>query len=231
MEAAGASGGQVRPWASSAWRAVVEAVPRAVEVHHPVMEIDGATCSYTGYFETVSTTSKPDLFHAARAAYSPNQKLGHAQAIHAVEASARAMDWVNTRIDAGAPPEGPLRASAVFAFADLEQCRAYASAQDRQATWRYYRVRSEGAEVRAPFALSNHLHRLGPEHPCVADLVREYWRPSRTWSVLEYVLEQVVVLEEVAPEPDPLGVMASSVIIALGEDQCQAAQLWPITGV
>ena len=168
------------------------------------------------------------LFHASRSTLVPAQRLKFTQGVHASAAQLRGIQWVNDRIDRGSGNRGMSRSAAVFAFDDVERCRSYALAEERDAEWRYYEVQSEGAAVSAPFVLSNHVLRLGQESKHLDAIVREYWDTKREWHVMEHLLAAAIVVGEVPLVLDPLELGRAATIHLLAEDQTQARRLWPL---
>lgn len=175
------------------------------------------------------------LFHVCRALHAPGAVIGGYPLSHFIESRMLDPEYaeLETALEESRPAASNARRSAVFAFDSLEACsnfwggerRSGTRSQDYDAAPHHYLV-AMSSPTRAPIALVGHaFKRLQCRLP-YAEILAEYWSPTREWHAWEYLAPTARVVAEVDAPADSIA--ASAFICSLMADLDLRRRLWPI---
>lgn len=108
--------------------------------------------------------------------------------------------WVDDLLNHNKPENAPERHNTFFTCDCIENCYAYISSRypGRKADYKFYCVEMQNP-VSGVMCLTDLLNDLGDNHPNLNNVVAEYWYPTKEWKYLEFLSQEMNVLDTVTP--------------------------------
>lgn len=123
----------------------------------------------------------------------------------------RGKKWIDDYLDSIRPQDAPSRKRTIYAFDSLANCGAFIGRDFNN--FHYYKVEMDDPVV-CPMCLTDKLEVDNIEKNAI--IGNEYWRPTIAWSFLEYLKEEMIVIE-ILPPPNFLEIAAGR--FAYGKDR------------
>lgn len=101
-------------------------------------------------------------------------------------------NWIDDFLDSQRPLGYPARKSSLFAFDCISNCSAFMEKSFKGRIAKYYKVKMS-SPFALPICLTDSLIRDSLEHNI--KIATEYWHPTEEWKFLEYLSNQMEILE------------------------------------
>jgi hypothetical protein len=106
-------------------------------------------------------------------------------------------NWVDDFLNCNKPKGFPDRKKAVYAFSSLEYCERLMGNEKKFSQGKYfYRVQMK-EPIQVPMCLVYILLKQGEIGNKNLSITQEYWQPKLVWRCLEYMSEEMIILEKV----------------------------------
>ncbi len=100
-------------------------------------------------------------------------------------------NWIDDFLDSQRPAGYPARKSSLFAFDCISNCSAF-MINFRGLKAKYYKVKMT-SPIALPMLLTDSLIVDSLEYNM--KIAKEYWQPTEEWKILEYLSNQMIILE------------------------------------
>jgi hypothetical protein len=104
----------------------------------------------------------------------------------------RGKNWIDDFLDSQRPADYPARKSSLFAFDCISNCSAFINLSFKGLKAKYYKVKMS-SPIALPMCLTDSLIVDSLEHNI--KIAKEYWQPTEEWNILEYLSNQMEILE------------------------------------
>ncbi|MBW8331293.1 MAG: hypothetical protein K0M40_04660 [Prolixibacteraceae bacterium] len=104
-------------------------------------------------------------------------------------------NWIDDFLDSQRPIGYPARKSSLFAFDCISNCSVFMNLSFKGLKAKYYRVKMP-SPVAMPMCLTDSLIVDSLVHN--TKIAKEYWQPIEEWKILEYLSNQMEILEVIS---------------------------------
>lgn len=127
-------------------------------------------------------------------------------------------NWIDDYLDSMKPQNAPSRKRVIYAFDSLANCGAFMV--NNITDFNYYKVEMK-EPVACPMCLTDNLEENNSEKN--ATIAKEYWNPTESWKFLEYLSEEMTIVE-ILPPPNFIEVASGK--MAYGSDRTLSNKLF-----
>lgn len=135
-----------------------------------------------------------ELYHVSCNLYLPGDIINSQDFEDTFYYSNSKSKWIDDLLDDFRPQNCPSRKKTLYAFGKLEHCMVFINTRCNGNEY-YYKVKMTNP-IACPMCLTGSLENTyKSKHE---ELIKEYWEPLKGWSYLEYLSEQMEVMEQIA---------------------------------